>query len=345
MSKMSIERTSPVVVPAGLASAGMPVARAASPRPAGRSTAPHPRRVTLSGPTMGSRWTAVFWTETDLDTGTLGHALQAAVDRVDAQMSTWRPDSDLQRLNATPIGEWRAIPRPLLTVLATGLEIGRLSDGAFDIGIGDLVAAFGFGGGHRTPEGARIAACLGRASFQPPKTLQLDAAGSRARRLAPLTLDLSGIAKGFGVDELARTLREAGISSWLVGIDGEMRAEGTKPDGRPWAVAHEKPVPGERAILGVLELSGAAVATSGSYRHRAEINGRIVSHTMDPATGAPLEGDLVSVTVLAGTCMEADAWATALMVRGAEAGIALARRRGLAALFVQADGTVTDTLA
>ncbi len=304
-----------------------------------------PRRLALSGPTMGSRWTAVTWTDRDPDPEALAARLQAAVDRVDAEMSTWRAESDLQRLNATPVGEWRALPNGLMTVLAAGLAIGRQSEGAFNIGVGDLVTACGFGGGRRTPDGARLADLLGRIPFDPPRTLELDLAGHRARRLAPLSLDLSGIAKGFGVDELARVMTEAGLSSFLVGIDGEMRAAGEKPDGRPWAVAHEKPVAGERAILGVLAISGAAVATSGSYRHQADIGGRTVSHTMDPATGRPLENGLVSVTVLAGTCMEADAWATALMVAGPVKGPQLARRRGLAALFVEADGTATDTLS
>lgn len=301
------------------------------------------RRRALSGPAMGSRWSALFHAGGDVDETALTSRLQSAIDRVEQQMSTWRPESDLERLNAAPIGLWVEIPHQLAHVLATALEIGRLSQGAFDIGVGDLVRAWGFGGGARMPDSGCIAMLTGRPSFEPPKTLQLDPAGCRARRLAPLRLDLSGIAKGFGVDELAREMSEAGLSSWLVGIDGEMRAEGTKPDGRPWTVAHEKPTQGEREILGVLELSGAAVATSGSYRHQIEVAGRRLSHTMDPRRGAPLENDLASVTVLTETCMAADAWATALMVHGASEGPALARRLGLAALFVRTDGEVVAT--
>lgn len=293
---------------------------------------------------MGSRWSAVFWAADDFDAAALGRSLQGAVDRVEQQMSTWRPDSDLERLNAAPIGAWVEIPHELSVVLAAALEIGRLSGGAFDIGVGDLVRAWGFGGGSRAPIAGLIASLAGRASFEPPKTLKLDLASRRARRLAPLRLDLSGIAKGFGVDELARKAQQSGLDSCLVGIDGEMRAMGLKPDGRPWAVAHEKPDPGERAILGVLELSGAAVATSGVYRHTVEVDGRSLSHTMDPRRGAPLENDLAAVTVLAETCMAADAWATALMVAGADHGLELASRLGLAALLVRADGRVLSTM-
>lgn len=292
---------------------------------------------------MGSRWSSVSYGADDLATVALNAALQEAVDRVDRQMSTWKPDSDLNRLNAAPVGTWVAIPRELTTVLTAALEIGRASGGTFDIGVGDLVQAWGFGGA-QSPDPSQIATVAGRASFDPPKTLQLDQIGCRARKLAPLKLDLSGIAKGFAVDELGRTMNEFVVESWLVGIDGEMRGRGPKPDGRPWIVGREKPNFGMRELDGVLELYDGAVATSGSYRHVMEIDGRRVSHTMDPRTGLPLANDLAAVTVLADSCMVADAWATALMVSGAEAGLELARKIGLAALLVRTDGEVLSTL-
>ncbi len=144
--------------------------------------------------------------------------------------------------------------------------------------------------------------------------------GGARRRLAPLRLDLSAIAKGFGVDELARVMTEFGVSSWLVGIDGELRAAGRKAAGRPWVVGHERPSRDARALMGVIELCDCAVATSGNYRHVVEVGGRLVSHTIDPRRYAPLGNDLASVTVLAPTAMAADGWATALMVLGRERG-------------------------
>jgi thiamine biosynthesis lipoprotein len=166
----------------------------------------------------------------------------------------------------------------------------------------------------------------------------------RARRLAPLTLDLAGIAKGHGVDRMAEIARAHGVGSFLVGIDGELRAAGRKPDGGPWIVGQERPDREARALAGVIELTDAAVATSGDYRHVHEIDGRSISHTMDPRTGAPLSGDLAQVTVVADRCMVADAWATALMVAGARRGLDLARRRGLAAILVGHDGATRSTL-
>ena len=294
-----------------------------------------PSRHALSGPTMGTRWSALFFAP-DLDPAPLQQALQRAVDRVDAQMSTWRQDSDLMRLNAAPAGEWVAVPAQLMAVLRLGLEIGRASAGAFDIGMGDAVAAWGFG--PTAADADRIRQALATPRRPAHEVLDLDHASGRVKKLAPITLDLNGIAKGYGVDRLAEVLRGRGIRSALVGIDGEMRALGLRPDGEPWAVAVEAPDPDRRAAHSLLALEDAAVATSGDYRHRVQVGDRQLSHTMDPRRGAPLPAPPASVTVIAQSCAEADAWASALMVLGENEGSALARRRGLDALFMLRTG-------
>lgn len=297
-------------------------------------------RHALNGPTMGTRWAALFHAAPDFDVEPLRAALQAAVDEVDAQMSTWKPESDLMRLSAAPVGAWVDVPRHLLNVLLLGLEIGRASGGAFDIGMGDAVTAWGFGPAE--PDAALIRNAM--AAPRRPAHDVLEIAGSRIRKLAPLRLDLNGIAKGYGVDRLAEVLTRFGIPAGLVGIDGEMRAMGTRPDGEPWAIAVEAPDPERRAAQSVLALEDAAVATSGDYRHWVEVGGGRLSHTMDPRRGAPLASSPASVTVVAQSCAEADGWATALMVLGAEKGIALARRHGLNALFLLRDGPCVEAL-
>jgi thiamine biosynthesis lipoprotein len=302
-----------------------------------------PARRALNGPTMGARWSAVFYAGEGLDEAALARRLQDAVDAVEAEMSPWRPDSDVERLNRAPIGEWTPVPRNLFLVIEAALEIGEMSGGALDIGVGDLVKAWGLGAGSRAPNLEAIAALAGRKSFRPPQILQLDHSSLRARRLAPLRIDLSAIAKGFGVDELARVMTQFGVSSRLVGIDGELRAAGRKANGRPWAVGHECPNRNARALMGVIEPCDCAVATSGNYRHIVDVGGRTVSHTMDPRSGAPLDNDLASVTVLAPTAMAADGWATALMVLGRERGVALAGNLGLRAVFVTSDGAVVTS--
>lgn len=287
-------------------------------------------RHALNGPTMGTRWQAVFFAARGFAPAPVQGTLQQAVAEVDAQMSTWRPDSDLMRLNAAPVGQWVDVPDRLAQVLALGLDIGRASDGAFDIGMGDAVKAWGFGPQEASPDGIRAAMTAPR----DPAHEVLELAGRRACKHAPLALDLNGIAKGHGVDRLAEVLHGVGIRAALVGIDGEMRAAGSRPDGTGWTIAIEAPDRTRRAPQSILSLEDAAVATSGDYRHWVEVGGRCLSHTMDPASGAPLARSPASVTVVARTCAEADAWATALMVLGPERGTALARHHGLDTVFL-----------
>ncbi|TGD41547.1 FAD:protein FMN transferase [Pseudotabrizicola sediminis] len=161
----------------------------------------------------------------------------------------------------------------------------------------------------------------------------------RVRKTAPVTLDQNGIATGYGVDRLAAVLQMYGIDAALVGIDGEMRSFGVQPDREAWAIAIEAPNTKRRVPLSMLALHDATVATSGDYRRWVNLHGRRLSHTMDPAKGAPLQSSPASVTVVAPTCVEADAWATALMVVGAQVGDDFAQRNGLQALFVLRDET------
>lgn len=293
------------------------------------------QRHALNGPTMGTRWQATFFAAPGFDSTPLRQALQAAVDEVDAQMSVWKPDSDLMRLNRAPVGEWRAVPARLAEVLRLGLEIGRASGGAFDIGLGDAVRAWGFG-----PEPAAVAAIRAAAAaarLPAHEVLELD--GLRVCKQAPIALDLNGIAKGYGTDRLTDVLRSHCIGGALTGIDGEMRGHGLRPDGTPWVVAIEAPDPDRRAAHSILTLQDAAVATSGDYRHRLVAGGRTLSHTMDPRRGAPLANSPASVTVVARSCAEADAWATALMVVGEDKGRELAGQHGLNALLLVRSAT------
>jgi len=296
------------------------------------------QRYSLNGETMGTRYTALFYAETGLDTDPISHSLARAVAQVDQQMSIWKPGSDLNRLNDAPLQEWISVPEELAMVLSTALRVGQQSRGAFDIAVGDLVGAWGFGPGELTITQPTLSALPLRTPLSPDTTLIVDSQRRQVRKRAPLNLDLNGIAKGFAVDELARSLDSFGVTRYLVGIDGEMRAGHVKPDARPWTVAIEKPCRGIREVMGVMELSDTAIATSGDYRHWVDVQGQSYAHTMDPRTGAPLRNSLAAVTVLAPSCMLADAWATALMVLGETEGTRLAQERGMDALFVVRKG-------
>ncbi|MGB8812710.1 MAG: FAD:protein FMN transferase [Paracoccaceae bacterium] len=293
--------------------------------------------LTLSGPTMGTRWTARFAHAPSLDVAKIEAALADAMAMVDHQMSNWRGDSDLIRLNNAPTGEWLSLPAPLMQVLQTALRIGRASDGVFDIGVGGLVRAWGFGPANGVADPAMMRAMIG-VPLSTAEALELDPEHGRARKHAPLELDLSGIAKGYGADLLAQTLCGFGLTDFLVGLDGELVAAGLRPDGHTWAVALEQPIEGTRSARGVIELSNRAVATSGDYRHVLKLGDGRVSHTMNPRVGGPAQNALASVSVLASSCVEADAWATVLMVLGEEAGPIFARSQGIEAIFLIRDG-------
>jgi len=295
-------------------------------------TSTEQNRLSMNGPTMGTRWSASFYAPDGLDSEAVRQALQAAVNEVDTQMSTWNPNSDLMRLNAGRPGAWISVPPCLVEVLRLAFDIGRASGGAFDVGVGAAVRGWGFG--PEAVDEARIRKALEMPHPPAHEIVELDVDGGRVRRLAPVDLDLNGIAKGYGVDRLAEVLHGFGIASGLVGIDGEMRAFGLHPAGEPWVIAVEAPDPDRRAPHSILALQDAAVATSGDYRHWLMAGGRRLSHTMNPRRGAPLPEPPASVTVIARTCAEADAWATALMVLGPKAGTQLAERERLNALFL-----------
>ncbi|MBL0164225.1 MAG: FAD:protein FMN transferase [Xanthomonadales bacterium] len=287
---------------------------------------------------MGSRYSAVFFAAPGLDETAIRSRLFAAVDAVDRQMSSWKPDSDLNRLNDAPIDQWLTVPEELFTVLEAALGVSRESHGAFDIGVGDLVHAWGFGPGQGRIDEQQIHSLKAQPRRPASDVLEIDPGQRRVRKSAAITLDLSGIAKGYGVDQLAGCLDSLGITRYLVGIDGEMRARDSKPDGQPWAIAIEKPIRHLRDVMGVMELGDAAIATSGDYRHWVEHHGKSHAHTIDGARREPASNRLAAVSVVAPSCMLADAWATALLVLGENAGIQLAQERGMTALFVLHDG-------
>ena len=310
-------------------------------------TCSDPRRLALHGPTMGTRWAVTCDAPPDTDVQALQTALAAAVQLVDVQMSPWLPGSDLNRLNHAPVGAWVTLPAEILEVLVCALDVCRLSAGAFDPAAGALVDAWGFGAVRDAPDAEAIRTATSAAPVARTPTyeaLELDSGMLRARKHAPMHLDLCGIAKGYAVDRMADVLRQNGVPHALVALDGELRAVGGQADGQPWAVAVESPETGRRAVHSVVELQDLAVATSGDYRHYLQVGDARLAHTMDTRRGAPVRNEVASVTVLARQCMHADAWATALLVAGPGEGLALAQRMGLEVLWMLRRGNGLVTL-
>jgi thiamine biosynthesis lipoprotein len=158
-----------------------------------------------------------------------------------------------------------------------------------------------------------------------------------------LTLDLSAIAKGFGVDQVAEALEREGIEHYMVEVGGEVRTRGSNPSGEAWRIAIEKPDPSHRDMQVILPLNDLSMATSGDYRNYYEEEGRRISHMIDPRSGWPVTHAVASVSVVDEECVQADAFATALLVLGPE-GFELAEELGLAAYFLERspDGGFTE---
>jgi len=298
--------------------------------------------ITFSGATMGTVWTVRL---SALPPGVSGPALRADIEalleQVNAEMSTYRADSVITAFNQAAGGEAVRLPAGFVAVLSEALYWAEATDGAFDPTAGPLVNLWGFGPPqHRDdiPEAQAIQETRAQVGWE-----RLEFVPERGTLIQPggIYLDLSGIAKGWGVDVLAEHLIERGVGGFLVDIGGDLRTHGRRPDGRAWRVAIERPRPGVRELQDVLELGSVALATSGDYRNFFEAGGRRFSHLIDPRTGFPVDHDTVSVTVVAERCVTADALATALSILSLEEAWALAIERDLAVLWLVADG---DTL-
>lgn len=289
---------------------------------------------------MGGTWSVRLGKPVDAAVaGPLNAAVQQALDRIDGQMSTWNPASGLSRFNAHRGTDWFVVPNDLAAVVAEAQQVAADTGGAFDVTIGPLVNLWGFGPGrpatgpYKALSDAEIEAARADVGYH---LLECRRSPPAVRKRQPeVYVDLSAIAQGYAADRVAADLDAAGVTDYLVEVCGEMRARGSSPLGRPWRVGIETPTPDVRRVLRTVELQDLSLATSGDYRNvRVDAAGRRYSHAIDPRTGRPAANGLASVSVVHESAARADASATALMVLGPDDGYDLARRSGLAALFV-----------
>ena len=296
--------------------------------------------ITLTGKTMGTTYSVKL---PKLPGELTAETLQAEIDRcletVNNQMSTWQSDSELSRFNRFEESDWFPVSEDTAVVVKTAIEVSRSTGGAFDVTVGPLVNLWNFGPdrSERTlPAESVIEETKARVGFEFLE-VRLDPPALRKTR-PQVYVDLSAIAKGFGVDKVAGVLDQHLIADYMVEIGGEVRTKGTKADGQAWRIGIETPTPFARGVQEALALSGQSLATSGDYRNFAVIEGKRYSHTIDPRTGRPVDHKLTSVSVIAESCMLADAYATSLMVLGPVKGYNWATDRGIAALLIVRDG-------
>jgi len=293
--------------------------------------------LTLRGETMGTTFSVRVAGRLALAPEALRGLIEERLRQVNASMSTWDAKSELSRINAAPAHAPLRVSADLGKVLTATLELARASGGTFDPTVGPLVNLWGFGPERQPsePTAAAIAEARERTGY---RHLRLEG-DLLTKEREGLYVDLSAIAKGFGVDEVARVLEAQGITRYVVEIGGELVARGRNSRGLPWAIGIERPdpeaPPGE-AAQAVVRLERGALATSGTYRRFRRTGQSLRHHIIDPRTGYPTPPPLVEVTVYAPDCMTADGIATALVVLGAREGMDwLQGRPGVEALFVE----------
>ena len=297
----------------------------------------------LQGSTMGTSYSVVIPNlPNDISEQVVQSGIESVLEQINQRMSTYIKESELSQLNQSDGNRWVSVSPELLNVIQKANSISKQTAGAFDVTIGPLVNLWGFG-----PDGSLHSVMPSDKDINKARQvvgyhkLQIKSENRLLRKqFKNLYIDLSAIAKGYGVDAVAAYLDTLGIENYLVEIGGELIAKGLSQRGDYWRVAVEKPLPGQRMLESVIEVADFAVATSGDYRNYFEKDSVRFSHTIDPRTGRPITHSLASVTVLSKEAMLADAWATALMVLGEKEGYKLAEKNQLAAYFLyrQDDG-------
>lgn len=294
--------------------------------------------VHLHGETMGTTYNVKYvvpeGSEPQQD---LKKKIDKRLNEINALMSTYDTTSELSRFNQNRFTKPYPVSAETLTVVNEALRLGQMSNGVLDITVGPLVNLWGFGPNKR-PETVPTEQQINDVR----KYVGLDKISTTDNALVKshpmLYVDLSTIAKGYGVDQVAELLAQHEINNFLVEIGGEMRLKGHRGNGDEWLVAIEKPVSSERAVQKILSVGENAIATSGDYRNYYEQDGKRYSHLIDPRTGKPITHNLVAVTVVTPSSMTADGLATALIVMGWDEAKALAEKEDLAVLLIRKTG-------
>lgn len=300
-----------------------------------------PEIISLSGKTMGTTYHIKYIDEGSVtkDPQKAHEEIELILKDVNAKMSTYIPDSELSRFNqntqtSTPI----EISQDFAKVLAEAIRLNKLTEGALDVTVGPVVNLWGFGPEKRPEHQPTEAQLAERQSWVGIDKIALDLTGNvptLSKSLPQVYIDLSSIAKGFGVDQVADKLEQFNVQNYMVEIGGEIRAKGVNAEDKPWQIAIEQPnTNGEKAVDNVIGLHNLAMATSGNYRIYFEENGKRFAHEIDPKTGYPIQHHLASITVLAPSSMTADGLSTGLFVLGEEKALEVAEKNQIAVYLI-----------
>jgi thiamine biosynthesis lipoprotein len=299
-------------------------------------TADSDQPITLVGKTMGTQYHIKFY---GLRPVPIHQTIESILEQINDQMSTYRDDSEISRLNQNEAHQWVEVSPAVLEVSQLAAQVHKMTNGAFEPTVGRLVNLWGFGPQYvpnKIPDSETLKSTRERIGLEhidmrtnPPYLRKL---------VSGIDLDFSGIAKGYAVDRVARQLESWGLTRYMVEIGGEVRVGAPKPAGEPWMIGIESPSNQRGQIVQALALQQQSLATSGDYRNYYEMDGKRYSHIIDPRTGYPIKHRTASVSVITKTCAEADALATGFMVLGAEKGLAIAEKYDIAVLFLVREG-------
>ncbi|MFP5595257.1 FAD:protein FMN transferase ApbE [Kluyvera sp. 142486] len=295
----------------------------------------------LDGKTMGTFWRVSVVGLEQNRVEDLRRKVQTLLDGDDQLLSTWKNDSALMRFNQSQSTTPWPVSEGMADIVTESLRIGQKTQGAMDITVGPLVNLWGFGPDKqpvKTPTQAQIVAAKARTGLRNLTVINRAGQQYLQKAIPDLYVDLSTVGEGYAADHLARLMTEEGISRYLVSVGGALVSRGMNADGQPWRVAIQKPTDRENAVQAIVDINGHGISTSGSYRNYYELDGKRISHVIDPQTGRPITHNLVSVTVIAPTALEADGWDTGLMVLGTEKAQQVVREQGLAVYMIMKEG-------
>ncbi|KAB7896615.1 FAD:protein FMN transferase ApbE [Rouxiella sp. S1S-2] len=300
-----------------------------------------PQSVVITGKTMGTYYRVSV---VGLDKSREPQLRQQIEDQLkedDHELSTYKNDSVLSRFNQYSGTEPQPISSGMADAIITSLRIGQKTGGAMDITVGPLVNLWGFGPTKepiKMPTQQQIDTAKGEIGLQHLKVIQQYDGDYLQKDKPDMYVDLSTVGEGYATDHLARLVEANGISDYLVSVGGAVVSRGKNPEGKTWQVAIQKPTDKEDAVQAIVDLQGMGISTSGSYRNYYELDGKRLSHIIDPATGRPITHKLVSATVIASSALEADGWDTGLMVLGTKKALALAEKEHLAVYLITKEG-------
>lgn len=285
---------------------------------------------TAQGSIFGTTYHVKYEAAQNLDT-----LILSELRRVDASLSVFNRQSTLSRINA---GQTDRTDAMLYEVLQKAAVVSELTQGAFDVTVMPAVNAWGFGFKHgELPTDKQVDSLRQLVGY---RHISLGTDSVLRKADARISLDCGAIAKGYGVDRVARLLREKGVRNYMVEIGGEVVTKGRNPQTRqPWQIGVSRPdTTGSESLQTVLSVENTAMATSGNYRNYYTVDGRKYAHTIDPRTARPVQHSLLSATVMAPDCATADAFATAFMVLGLDSARTIVEsQKGLRAFFIYAD--------